>query len=172
MIGTFFWGLFYDIMGFTLAVSAGLAFAVRPAAHSRIKTLTVLFLAVTFLAVASLALPVPSRCGFVFGGLPRFFNFGLVVMVIVAPAAGAFRGAQFAIYKALTIHFQTFSLLACASRLLLFYLWGRNYGLVLGLVEFDVQRQLVIINILYFVRHVEIKTNCWVHGKIFVGLNK
>ena len=85
--------MIYDILKFTLTVSATLAFAVRTASNTSVKTLTIFLLTVAFLAVASFAVGMTPHRSLSFCRLSRLFDLGLVGVVVVAAVAGALRCA-------------------------------------------------------------------------------
>lgn len=72
-----------------LVVGALLAFALWGAGEAGVETLTVLFLALGFFAVAGFGL-LKATCGegiFLFDGFLGFFDQGLVVLLVVAVGA-------------------------------------------------------------------------------------
>ena len=125
-------------------VRALLAPAGFSACYTRVVALAVLFLALTLLAVAALAL-VPQRSSFQPHAFTRLGQRVVVVVVVGATEAGAVISAHLSRGKALAVHLETLGLFACAARFLLFNGRGGGDGVALGRFHLLGQRYLVVI---------------------------
>ena len=106
----------------TLAVGAILALASRSAGDSRIIAFTVLFLALTFLAVAAfLAILLVSARQLMPDQLAGLAKRIIVLMVVMAAETGTLLCAFLARGEALAVHFEAFCFFAGATRFLLLY---------------------------------------------------
>ena len=86
----------------------------RTTRHTQIEALTVLFLALTLLAVASFALMFSTH-QLMTDMISCFANLMLMMLVIRATIAGALISAHFSFPEALAVHFETFGLFASAT---------------------------------------------------------
>ena len=103
-----------------LSVSAVFALAGAGTGDTGVETFTILLLALTFFTVASFLLFLLGCTAHLMRDtFPGFSDLGLVVVVVGAAVAGTLFGAHFSLPEALTVHLQTFGLLASASSLFL-----------------------------------------------------
>ena len=107
-------------MIFAGSVRTVLTFAGCTTCHAQIEALTVLFLALTLLAVASFALMLSAH-QLMADVISSFANLGLMVLVIRAAIARAIISAHFSLSEALAVHLEALALVAVAASVLILF---------------------------------------------------
>jgi len=157
-------------MIFASSIGTILTFAGLPARYTRIEALTILFLALALLAVATFAnmFGTLQLMTHMFSG---FADLVLVKLVIRAAIAGALFCAHFAFSEALAIHLEAFCFFASATVFLFFSDRSRGHHFILWSIEVVIDRELLIfLNQLF--RDVLIKADSGVERKVLLRLDK
>lgn len=169
---------FYALMGaWLIIICAFLAFTHLPAWNAGIKTFAVFFLALWFLAIASLELlqVVWVQLVLLLYHLFCLHNQGLALFIIMATVTGAFRGAVLSWRKALAVHFEAFCFFADTA--CSFFLWGCPCFSMFGLTfllndEWKIEWVFIIVNFWLWLSDVFLEERQGTHWEVPSGLNE